>query len=113
MQGQSTQLTLHAWSAGAYFNRGKILGMLGREEDAQVAYKETVEQAAGINPGSFVKALASLKTFDDSTMATMEEAVRFLQLGQGDLSIFFVSFAAPYLLSYLGWRQGPGLPHDL
>ena len=86
--------------------------MLGREEEAQVAYKETVEQAAGVNPGSFVKALASLKTFDDSTMATMEEAVRFLQLGQGDLLSPIVCFAATCLLFYLGWRQGPGLPHD-
>jgi len=113
MQGQSTQLTLHAWTAGAYFNRGKILGMLGREEEAQVAYKETVEQAAGINPGSFVKALASLKTFDDSTMATMEEAVRFLQLGQGNLIVSLCELCChvPSVLS--SWRQGPGLPQDL
>ena len=69
--------------AGSYFNRGKILGMLGMEEEAQEAYREAVQQAAGVAPGSFAKALASLKTFDDEVISAMEEAVRFLHLSKG------------------------------
>ena len=42
---------IHQW--------GRILGMLGREEGAQEAYRETVQQAAGVSPDSFIKALAS------------------------------------------------------
>ena len=73
-----------ALPAGSYFNRGKILGMLGREEEAQEAYQEAAQQAAGVSPGSFAKSHASMKAFDSDTLATMEEAVRFLQQGQGE-----------------------------
>ncbi|BDA44128.1 probable protein-tyrosine sulfotransferase 1 at C-terminar half [Coccomyxa sp. Obi] len=65
---------------GAYFNRGKILGMLGREEEAQAAYAEAAEVALGVAPGSYAKALASLKQFDSAQIGAMEEAVRFLKL---------------------------------
>ncbi|CAL8470109.1 g9651 [Coccomyxa elongata] len=65
---------------GAYFNRGKILGMLGREEEAQMAYAEAAEVAHGVAPGSYAKALASLKQFDSAQIGAMEEAVRFLKL---------------------------------
>ncbi|CAK0736461.1 hypothetical protein CVIRNUC_000749 [Coccomyxa viridis] len=67
-------------TAGSYFNRGKILGMLGREEDAQEAYKEAALVSEGVAAGSFAKALASLKAYDEDLVAKMEEAVRFLQL---------------------------------
>ena len=40
--------------------RGRILGMLGREEGAQEAYRITVQQAAGVSSDSFIKAPASL-----------------------------------------------------
>ena len=77
-------LRLHGcMHAGAYFNRGKILGMLGREGEAQEAYREAALMADGAAPGSYVKALASLKTFDDALTAHMEEAARFLKLAQG------------------------------
>nr|QIG37616.1 sulfotransferase-like protein [Pseudococcomyxa simplex] len=66
--------------AGAYFNRGKILGMLGREEEAQAAYMEAADVADGVAPGSYAKALASLKEFEDSQVEAMEEAVQFLKL---------------------------------
>ena len=58
--------------------------MLGMEGEAQEAYREAVQMAAGVAPGSFAKALASLKGFDEDTIAAMEEAVRFLQTGQGE-----------------------------
>ena len=74
---------LHTCHAGAYFNRGKILGMLGRDEEAQQAYKEAASNAEGVSPGSFVKALASMRDFDDGLIAQMEEAVQFLQLSKG------------------------------
>ncbi len=69
---------------GAYFNRGKILGMLGREKEAQVAYAEAADVAYGVAPGSYAKALASLKEFDDAQVESMEEAVRFLRLSAGN-----------------------------
>lgn len=65
--------------AGAYFNRGKILGMMGREEEAQAAYEEAVEAAQGVSPGSYFKALASLKQFDAGQVEVMEDAARFLR----------------------------------
>ena len=68
---------------GAYFNRGKILGMLGREEEAQAAYMEAADVADGVAPGSYAKALASLKEFEDSQVEAMEEAVQFLKLTAG------------------------------
>lgn len=80
MQSLSMHGCMHA---GAYFNRGKILGMLGREGEAQEAYREAALMADGAAPGSYVKALASLKTFDDTLTAHMEEAARFLKLAQG------------------------------
>ena len=60
--------------------------MLGLEEEAQEAYREAVQQAAGVAPGSFAKALASLKAFDADTIAIIEEAVRYLHMGQGEVS---------------------------
>ncbi len=69
--------------------------MLGREEEAQEAYREAVQQAAGVAPGSFAKALASLKSFDDEVISAMEEAVRFLRLGQG------MNLSCSLLLSWL------------
>ena len=60
--------------------------MLGLEDEAQEAYREAVQQAAGVAPGSFAKALASLKTFDDEVISAMEEAVRFLHLERGTTS---------------------------
>ena len=57
--------------------------MLGREEEAQVAYAEAAEAAHGVAPGSYAKALASLKQFDSAQIGAMEEAVRFLKLSAG------------------------------
>lgn len=84
MESASLQWCMHA---GAYFNRGKILGMLGREGEAQEAYREAALMTEGAAPGSYVKALASLKTFDDALTARMEEAARFLKLAQGARSV--------------------------
>lgn len=84
MRGNAAYAGLFArLCAGAYFNRGKILGMLGREEEAQAAYAEAAEAAHGVAPGSYAKALASLKQFDSAQIAAMEEAVRFLKLNAG------------------------------
>ena len=58
--------------------------MLGREEDAQEAYKEAALVSEGVAAGSFAKALASLKAYDEDLVAKMEEAVRFLQLERGE-----------------------------
>ena len=76
----------HSCAAGSYFNRGKILGMLGREEEAQEAYREAALVSEGVAAGSFAKALASLKAYDEDLVAKMEEAVRFLQLERGELA---------------------------
>ena len=57
--------------------------MLGREEDAQEAYKEAALVSEGVAAGSFAKALASLKAYDEDLLAKMEEAVRFLRLERG------------------------------
>lgn len=57
--------------------------MLGREEEAQTANAEAAEVAHGVAPGSYAKALASLKHFDSAQIGAMEEAVRFLQLSAG------------------------------
>ena len=91
MESASLHGCMHA---GAYFNRGKILGMLGREGEAQEAYREAALMAEGAAPGSYVKALASLKTFDSALTARMEEAARFLKLAQG--ARFFTQKAAPF-----------------
>ena len=58
--------------------------MLGREQDAQEAYKEAALVSEGVAAGSFAKALASLKAYDEDLVAKMEEAVRFLQLERGE-----------------------------
>ena len=81
--------------------------MLGMEEEAQEAYREAVQQAAGVAPGSFAKALASLKAFDADILATMEEAVRYLHMGQGEDSWWGLLLALPlvqieHLLSLVG-----------
>ena len=57
--------------------------MLGREEEAQAAYVEAADVAHGVAPGSYAKALASLKHFDDGQIEAMEEAVRFLKHNVG------------------------------
>ena len=45
----------------------------------------------GVAAGSFAKALASLKAYDDDLVAKMEEAVRFLQLNRGESGIVTTS----------------------
>lgn len=72
------------WHAGAFFNRAKILGMLGREAEAQEAYRDTIDASHGAAPGSYAKALASLSQYDDQHMTNMEEAVRFIELSSGE-----------------------------
>ena len=87
------------------------MGMLGREEDAQEAYKEAALVSEGVAAGSFAKALASLKAYDEDLVAKMEEAVRFLQLERGEShKISYPSSAVTPLLQlktvivhHLGW----------
>lgn len=69
--------------AGSFFNRGKILGMLGREEAAQEAYAGAVEAAYGVAPGSYAKALTSLREYGPADVAAMEDAALYLQLSGG------------------------------
>ena len=96
--------------------------MLGREEDAQEAYKEAALVSEGVAAGSFAKALASLKAYDEDLIAKMEEAVRFLQLERGESDkISYPSSAVTPLLQLKvvivhqsGWDcvtlQEPNLP---
>ena len=96
--------------------------MLGREEDAQEAYKEAALVSEGVAAGSFAKALASLKAYDEDLVAKMEEAARFLQLERGEShNISYPSSAVTLLLRckvvvvhQSGWDcvtvQAPNLP---
>ncbi len=45
--------------AGAYFNRGKALDMLGRHQEAQAAYADAADAAKRVAPGSYAKACAA------------------------------------------------------
>jgi hypothetical protein len=58
--------------------------MLGREAEAQEAYREAIEVSHGAAPGSYAKALASLTQYSDKQVSDMEEAVRCIHLSSGE-----------------------------
>ena len=70
--------------AGSYFNRGKILGMLGREAAAEEAYHEAVRASEGVSPGSFSKSLAALREYGAAEVASLEDALLYLRLSAGE-----------------------------
>ncbi|KAK9809069.1 hypothetical protein WJX72_008857 [[Myrmecia] bisecta] len=71
--------------AGALFNKGKALGMLGKAEQAQQAYLDAIQAARGATPDTFAKAYASLKTFTEDQLSDLENAVAFLALATGEV----------------------------
>ena len=87
--------------AGSYFNRGKILGMLGRDSLAEAAYQEAARAAHGVAPGSYSKSLTALKEYGPNEVAALEDALLYLNLSAG------ATFS--HLHSEL---MQHGLPHD-
>ena len=73
---------MHA-CAGSYFNRGKILGMLGRDAAAQEAYREAAQAAQGVAAGSFSKSLTALQEYGSGEVAALEDALLYLRLSAG------------------------------
>lgn len=66
-------------AAGALFNRGKALDMLGRAAEAQAAYAEAARKANGISAakGSYAKAFAALKQLsEEQARAALQDDVR-------------------------------------
>ena len=59
--------------------------MLGREEEAQEAYREAVEASQGVSPGSYAKALTALNEYTAGEFAAMEEAASYLKLSEGEM----------------------------
>ncbi|KAK9821781.1 hypothetical protein WJX81_002302 [Elliptochloris bilobata] len=73
--------------AGALFNRGKALDMLGRAGEAQDAYAEAARAARGISAaqGSYAKAFAAQKQLSKEQVAELEDATRYLGLVAGEV----------------------------
>ena len=65
------------------FNKGKALGMLGREAEAQATYRQAMKVARGVSPSTWTKCCASLKKVTDDDLDEMDAAATFLTYGTG------------------------------
>ena len=75
---------LDGWfGAGAMFNKGKALGMLGREAEAQATYRQAMKVAKGVSPSTWTKCCASLKKVTDDELDEIDAAATFLTYGTG------------------------------
>ena len=69
---------------GALYNKGKALGMLGRESKAQNVYQEAIDAARGTTASTWTKACASLKSFTQEQIDDMEAAAKYLTNAAGE-----------------------------
>lgn len=79
----STTLSVKYASSGAHFNKGKVLGMLGRKTDADEAYRQAAELSREVSPSTWGKALAARKLLTDDEVVELETALRYLTLLDG------------------------------
>lgn len=57
--------------------------MMGREEEAQAAYREAMAAAKGVSPSAWTKSCAALKRATPDELKDMQAAAIFLTFGTG------------------------------
>ena len=72
-------------TAGAMFNRGKVLSAMGEAGDAQKAYRMALASAEGSAPGTWTKCFAAIKEHTPVEVSSMEAAAACFLSDKGAL----------------------------